>query len=91
MKYFFKVLLTPSCWFRLRPYSKEWDAHLNKLLFSEKFTDINSRTAKIGGIEVWIANHPYASMSPNQGPEVLPKRATVFAAYDKLSHDRFNP
>lgn len=88
MKYWIRVLLTPSCWIQNKPYSAKWNALLNKLLMEEEFTDVTEFYARIGGIQVWINNHPYASFSPYHGNfelNIRPRRSTILKAYDKLA------
>lgn len=87
MRDFLRVLLTPSCWPQFHSYSDAWDKRLRQLLETESFTDIKMHTAKIGGHEVWIANHPYASFSLHQHPQVRPSRAVILRAGDKLVAD----
>ena len=90
MKYWLKVLLTPGCWLQLYSYNKHWDEELNRLMDSgEKFKDVSSHTAIIGGYCVWIKNHPYASFTPYYTglPEFRPSRATILRAMDKLVAD----
>ncbi len=90
MKYWFKVLFTPSCWLQLQSYSPVWDAQLRHLLDSgEKFSNLSPTgcSAKIGKHEVWIENHPYASFTPYQGLKYRPSRATILRAMDHLVKD----
>lgn len=77
------VFTTPKCWLQLYDYSPEWDAELNRLMRSHKFTKIGAYSASIGGREVWIANYPYASFTLNQH-EIRPARATILRARGKL-------
>lgn len=59
------------------PYSREWDIMLNKLLDKEDNVKIVSGfTARVGGIDVWIGNYPYAYGNPEQ-LDVRPSRATI--------------
>lgn len=91
MKYWLKVLFTPSCWLQNESYNSEWDEELNRLMDSgEKFKDVSSHTAIIGGHCVWIRNHPYASFTPYYTaiPQIIrPSRATILRAMDKLVAD----
>ena len=89
MKDFLRVLLTPSCWVQNCSYSRMWDAHLQELIAKETFVSIGHYTAKIGGITVWVANHPFASFTPHGLPflNVRPSRATLLKAHDKLLSD----
>ena len=80
------VLATPGCWLQLYPFSKDWDRWLNKKMESEDFSDITKFTAKLGGVEIWVANHPYASLRPYK-LEIRPSRATILRAHRKLVVD----
>lgn len=89
MNDFFRVLFTPKCWMQNEDYSPAWDAHLNKLLDTHEFENVDKHTAEIGGITVWTSNHPYASFHPYGHTEdteikVRPKRSTMLRANDKL-------
>lgn len=87
MKYFFKVLLTPSCWIQNDPYSSLWDKKLNQLMRENKFIRDNDYHSKIGGCTVWIENHPYASFTCDLLPEGRPSRRTILKAMDRLQQD----
>lgn len=82
-----RVLLTPGCWFQLYPYSKVWDAHLNALMKAHKFEQGSDCIAMLGGNQIWIANHPYASFRTVNGAIVRPSRRTILKAWDKLVKD----
>jgi hypothetical protein len=84
MKYFFKVIFTPGCWVQNKSYSAILDAKLNKLMQEGDFYNIDKYHAEIGGIKLWISNHPYASFS--MGME-RPSRRTILKAHDKLLND----
>lgn len=91
MSYFWESL-KPSYWVQLKPFSGAWDKRLNDLMDSEMFTKCDQYTAELGGVEIWIANHPYSSFTPYQStglPEVRPRRRTIARAYDKLMNDLF--
>jgi len=86
MKTFIKVLTTPSCWIQNASYSKVWDEKLIELLKIGTFEKLSECSAVIGGIEVWIANHPYASFTPTE-LDVRPSRRTILKAHEKLCGD----
>lgn len=71
------------------PVSMEWDKQLNELMDKHKFERINTCMAKIGGVTVWVANHPYASFTPmdkTQLPSsIRPRRMTIYRAWKKLT------
>jgi hypothetical protein len=85
----FLTICAPGYWLRNYPCSKEWDRLLNRLLDTEKFVYVDEFTAKLGGVEVWITNHPYASFRPYapERLEALPARRTVLRARRKLLLD----
>lgn len=84
---FLRVLITPSCWIQNETYSEVWDSKLNSLMETNSFALKNEYCAEIGGICVWIANHPYASFAVKG---VRPSRSTILKAYDKLMLDYLN-
>lgn len=81
-----RVLTTPACWLQNNDYCPEWDEELNRLMRTERFTDVTRYTARIGGHLVWVANHPYASFTMREH-EVRPSRATILRAKRKLMAD----
>lgn len=82
----FLVLITPGCWLRVGNYSQEWDDKLNELMKREKFKPIDKYTVRLGNLEIWIGNHPYASFElENCG--VLPRRSTAILAHEKMIKD----
>lgn len=83
------VLSTPSCWIQLLQYSKAWDEELNNLMTTKKFIRVSKSSAIIGGREVWVENHPYASFSL-ESPPVRPARATMLRAWNKYVLDTIN-
>lgn len=92
LKEILRVLLTPACWIQVNAYSAVWDAKLNALMRTHRFTNIREHTADLGDYTVWISNHPYGSFSRyGHGPKVRPRRATILAAHDKLLNDIYIP
>ena len=84
-----RILTTPSCWIRNYAYSHAWDKELNALMDKYNFEPSTVAVATLGPYTVWIENHPYASFHqylPNT-IKLLPSRATVFRAMDKLNAD----
>lgn len=59
-------------WYRLLPYYQfqncptdwTWDKILNELLDEHGVKGLDSHTAKVGHLEVWVSNYPYAYGSP---------------------------
>jgi hypothetical protein len=86
-----KVLFTPSCWLQHADFSSAWDHQLNSLMATNKFIVESPYTARLGQSRVWIANHPYASFTPEMGlPKVRPRRITILKAYEKMMNDVFS-
>lgn len=83
---FLTAVFSPSLWTQIHPYSREWDRELKRLMTKHKFQIEDRYVASLGGVKVWIENHPYASMRP-QGICVRAKRATIAAATKKLVAD----
>lgn len=90
LKNIIRVLLRPGCWIQNGRYSAMWDARLRNLLKNYKFRNCDGYTADIGSVKVWIANHPYASMTPYEigvKLDVRPKRALILEAHERLVSD----
>jgi hypothetical protein len=90
MKYWIKVLLTPSCWIRNYPYSKEYDDICLKQLENPVFTNVGEHYAQLNGKLVWINNYPYAAFHLERGRLAykLPSRRTVFKLKEALEAQR---
>jgi len=91
IKSYFFVILSPSYWLMNDKYDKEWDRELNRLMDSNKFIEIDTYTAEIGGVVVWIVNQPYGTMCRYEdrvGPlKHRPSRWTIRRAIKKLEND----
>ncbi len=98
--YWLKVLFTPLCWLQNNSYSAGWDFELRELMNEHDFVYIDQYIAKIGGVIIWIENHPYSSFHPwshsffhkhetglEYDDNVCPRRATILEAMDKFKHD----
>lgn len=81
---FVYVLVHPGYWLLNTPYSEIWDAQLKKLLAKHTFKDYDGYNASLGGLRIWVSNHPYASFTFNH---VRPKRSTIRKAHQKLIRD----
>lgn len=80
------VTINPMYWNMIYAYSNSWDYELNNLMDNYDFTDIDEYTAKLNGVEIWIANHPYASFRPY--PErIRPSKYTIYKGMEKLKKD----
>ena len=82
---FLIALFHPSTWIQFNgTYSPEWDSELRKIIASDTATVEDGPTdcrVKINGREVWIANHPYASMQLQEMGGLRPRRATILRAW----------
>lgn len=95
---FLTIMVNPSFWIRVFPYSKVWDRELNRLMETNDFEIYNpleddignedyksTHDVKIGNHVVWICNYPYAAFSIKYGKKILmPSRFTVLKARRKL-------
>ena len=85
---FFRYLLRPRYWVMNYPYCEAWDKKLRELMTAHRFEAVDRYHARIDGILVWVANHPYASFTPvDMG--VRPSRRTIEAAHLKYVTDVF--
>jgi len=87
LKYKLKAIFTPSCWFgnHRALYNKEWDDWLWNALETSDNIVVGHCSAKINGVEVWYANHPYASgYAYSAMPLKQCSRATAFLLIDTL-------
>jgi len=82
---FLIAIFHPSTWIQCDGmFSREWDAELRKIIASDTATIEKGPSyckVKINGYEVWIANHPYASMQLQIMGGLRPRRATILRAY----------
>lgn len=76
------ISMTPRYWLMNETFNKEWDSKINYLIDNYKFTKINNGyTAVIGGAEIWVENHPYASFTlDTKLGKVRPSRSTIAKA-----------
>jgi hypothetical protein len=90
-------ILNPRWWFMNYNYSKQWDIIINQLLDKHKMKNIDQYTAKLGNLEIWISNYPYAScvlspLSPVSGNFYIyinkrPSRYTIYRLHKRLKID----
>ena len=84
MKNLLRVIATPSCWLQNYTYSSLWDRELRRMLDKgDKIVIVDNYYVKIGGVEVWVENYPYAYGRPN-GIEIRPSRSTVLRLHDAV-------
>lgn len=80
-------LLTPSMWLRNHRTDQALDEWFRECLSEGvHFTNIGRCTARLKGVEVWIANHPYASFTVDGSG--LPSRLTVYRLQKLLMRSR---
>ena len=78
MKKLIIVLATPTCWLRGYNTNKRWDKELNRLLDVHEVEVIDTYTARLGDVSVWIGNKYSAFGYPCRSPvRLLPSRATA--------------
>lgn len=84
-----KYIFYPSYWIMINHYNEEWDKKINELMDNNKFIITSQETARLWNIEVWIANHPYASFSPFNpiDSRIRPSRSTIDRAFNKIIED----
>lgn len=82
------ALITPTCWITVGgPFNRNFDKWLNDCIDKKlPFENVRECSAKIGGVELWIENHPYASFTPygERRELVRPSRATRLRAHHHL-------
>jgi hypothetical protein len=67
-------------------YSDEyWDRELNQLLDDYKLKDIDTHTAVLNGVQVWIANYPYDYGT--SGFSGRPSRRTIYRLRKRVKID----
>ena len=80
-------LLTPSMWLRNHTTDQALDEWFRECLSEGVyFTHIGRHTAKLKGVEIWTANHPYASFTVDGIG--LPSRLTVYRLQKLLMRSR---
>lgn len=84
-----KFIFMPHYWLMNYPYNAGWDKYLNRLLDDHEFENIGSLTCRLGDVEIWCGNHPYASFSPymtnmRETASFRPSRLTIQRAMKKL-------
>lgn len=88
----FYRLFRPRHWSRGHPTNLKWDAFLLDAVKSGGILPVDQYTVLIGGVEVWVGNHPYASFTPYRSSvKVMPTARTVDILTDiileKVVHD----
>lgn len=81
---FVYVIVHPGYWLQNEQYSAIWDEQLKKLLATHKFKNYDRYNASLGGLRIWVSNHPYASFTFKH---VRPKRTTILKAHRQLMRD----
>ncbi len=84
--YFWRVLITPSCWVRCQKTNKPWDRALRRVLEKPVFTNASQYHAELNGYKLWVENFPYAYATDDTNKiKGMPTRRTVFMIHDALS------
>ena len=86
-------IFKPSYWLMNDPYNPFWDRQLNYLLDKHEFVIVDQFNALLGNNLIWIANRPYAAMTPSgtvDSPlighkKMRPSRATILRAITELN------
>jgi len=82
------VLFNPKYWIRLYPYNSQIDKMLLRKMQFYPFVKENKYTVKLDNINLWIANHPYASFTVQIGEtEYSPARRTVHKLWEKFAKE----
>lgn len=78
-------------WYQQNPYNKEWDKILKTLLDIYEFENVTKYTAELGGVQIWVSNHPYSSFTPydNFPRGIRASRKTIKLAKQKLDHTHY--
>ena len=94
--FYISIMFRPNYWFMNYKFNEYWDKKLNNLLAQNEFTEINNYTAKLGSIEIWHENHPYASfcrellLNDKLSVIIRPSLYTIFMANKKLNKALFH-
>lgn len=91
LRYTIKAIFTPSVWFRNEKRHPEFDRWLWEALTIYSLTILNEYTAEIAGVEIWIANAPYANGHPYPKNEDMHcGRATALLLRDLVDYEKLN-
>lgn len=91
LKDIFTIITSPTHWFRLGRTSKELSYRLNNLMDAGAEVEIYSYRAKLGSVNLWVSNYPYAYGSLlRDSPfsaleEDIPDRITVIRLRNYIS------
>ena len=81
-----KIIMNPRCLIRNYRTNNVWDKMVLEQLKNPAFTGRDSYTVKLNGVEIWIENHPYASVKDYSGKNKgLTSRYTSFKFMDELN------
>ena len=85
---FIRVTIDPRYWIRNSKYSREWDIQLRKEIEDNPVFEATNTGIKYDVILndrcIWVSNHPYASWTIRNGPDVMPSRRTTYLANKAL-------
>lgn len=85
-----QFLFRPKWWDMNGKFDKELDDFMNELMDNHKFKESPwPEVALLGGVNIWIANHPYNSFMPEHliWDKVRPSRLTILRGYNKLKSE----
>lgn len=96
LKEFTFAIFSPTFWIVDGQFSRDYDNWLLDQIKTGKFAEMGTHTAKIGGVTLWVANHPFSSFGVYKyGDSPILKslrcsRLTKMLAYRKLIKDALN-
>jgi hypothetical protein len=79
-----KFLFMPRYWIMNERYSEAHDIAINSLLDKYEFTNVDSYTAYLGEVEIWISNFPYSVGIRDLHGFSRPSRNTILRMANKL-------
>jgi hypothetical protein len=79
-----KIFVTPSVWIRTEKKHAAFDRWLWEALVSQTLTIDDEYTAGVAGVNVWIANAPYANGKQYRNDRFSCGRATALLLKDKV-------
>lgn len=85
LRSFLFFLFKPSYWSAIKPVCEGLDEALFILMEKHKFKRIDRYCVEIGGLRLWIANHPQSSFDDGTGS--IPSRWCRYQAHKKMVLD----
>lgn len=89
------IVFNPKYWGMNYSYNYRWDIELNRLMENNNFVFKSKHESMLGGITMWVENHPYASFTmPKKNNQHIfdfaggrPSRLTIIRAKRKWKYD----